>query len=40
LVDVLEDLLQGGAVRALDVASATFHVGVTHLPESCQLSGR
>jgi hypothetical protein len=40
LADVLNDLLQGDAVHALDVATATFDIGVTDLPESCQLSGR
>jgi hypothetical protein len=40
LADVLNALLQGDAVHALDVATAYFNVGVTHLPESCQLSGR
>lgn len=29
LADVLNDLLQGDAVRALDVATAAFNVGVT-----------
>jgi hypothetical protein len=40
LADVLNDLLRTDAVHALDVATATFNVRVTHLPESCQLSGR
>lgn len=35
LADILNDLLQSDAVYALDVATAAFHVGVTHLPVSC-----
>ncbi len=34
-VDLLDDLLHSDAVHALDVATASFNVGVTHFPESC-----
>ena len=35
VADDLNQLFLNDAAHALDVANATFHVGVTHLPVSC-----